>query len=272
MSHYETLGVTETANLDDIKKAFRRLASQHHPDKGGDTKQFQKIQEAYDVLNDTEKRQKYDLERRGFSDNGVRFNWNSNAVNIDDIFEHFGFQGRGPRAPKKNRDLRISINVSLRDTLESQTKTMMIRTSNNDETLNINVPRGITDGATIKYSGLGDNLFNTLPRGDLYVHFHVVPHPKFRPVDTDLLTKIEISCFDAIIGGESEIEGLDGKKFLITVPKGVQHGTKLRIKDQGLYNLQNGLRGNLLVEILITIPTNLNESMMNIIRQIRSDL
>lgn len=277
MSHYETLKVDENANSDDIKKAFRRLASRHHPDKGGDTKEFQKIQEAYDTLSDPEKRQRYDMERRGGA-SGVRFHWNGGDMDLNelnDLFSRFSFRNQGhPQAGgRKNRDLRININVSLRETLESHGKTLMIRTTNGkDETLNINIPRGINDGAVIKYPGLGDNLFATLPRGDLYVNFHIDPDPRFQIIDADILTKIQINCFDAIVGGESEIEGIDGKKFVINIPAGTQHGAKLRIKNQGLYTLQSTERGNLLVEILISIPRGLDDKMLDMIKQIQSSL
>jgi molecular chaperone DnaJ len=132
------------------------------------------------------------------------------------------------------------------------------------------VPRGVTNGTTIKYSGLGDNLFNTLQRGDLYVHFHVLPHDQFKANNLDIVTKKSITCFDAILGTDVEIAGIDSRIFLLTVPAGTQPGTMLRIKGEGLYAMNQDVRGNLLVELGITVPKYLNENQLNLVRQIQS--
>ena len=278
MSHYDTLNVSNTATAEDIKKSYRRLASKHHPDKGGDTNEFQKIEEAYRVLSDTTSRAEYDAELSGTRNrNGMHFTWNNQDIDVNDldsVFSNFGF---GPRSPfgqgpkqRKNRDLRIVVNLSLKDTLAQQEKTLAVNTSNSSEMFNISIPRGIANGATIRYPGLGDNLFASLPRGDLYVNFNVVADPKFQVVNEhDLLTKIEINCFDAILGGETEVVGIDGARFVVVIPRGCQPNSKLRIKNQGLYKYNSNEKGHLLVEILVTLPKNLNEEQINIIKTLR---
>lgn len=262
MSHYDTLKVSENAPQDDIKKAYRRLASKHHPDKGGNKNEFQKIEEAYRILSDPESRQRYDLERQGFG-NGARFHWDANSdgmPDLNDVFAQFGFHTgrRDPfermRQPRRNKDIRIEMAVGLEETLNHVGKTLQIQTTNGHrETININLPRGIDDGSVIKYPGLGDNFFETLPRGDLYVLVRLIPHPRFRVHHTDIICSLTITAYDAILGTHREITNLENKTFLLTVPPGTQHGTKLRIKDQGLYST-NGARGNLLVEIEVQIP------------------
>jgi molecular chaperone DnaJ len=112
-------------------------------------------------------------------------------------------------------------------------------------------------------------MFNTLQRGDLYVHFHVLPHHTFRFNDIDLLTKKEITCFDAILGTDVEITGLDNRVFVLTVPAGTQPGTMLRIRGEGLYAMNQNVRGNLLVELGITVPKNLSQDQLNLVRQIQ---
>jgi curved DNA-binding protein len=278
MTHYATLGVTETASPEEIKRAYRKLASQHHPDKGGDTAMFQRVEEAYRVLSDPNQRQQYDIERQG-GGRSFRFNMNGNDIDINDVFSQFGFGTRDPftqfraRTERKNKDLRITINVELVSTLSDQKKTVSIQTTNGQrETVEVTIPRGISHGSTIKYVGLGDNFFNTLPRGDLYVVINTLPHPRFRAHDLDLLTRVEINCFDAITGGETEIVGLDNRTFVITIPPGTQHGTKLRIKGQGLFLPNQPVQGNLIIELHITIPNNLTEEQIILVKQLQSNL
>lgn len=281
MTHYATLGVSETATPDEIKRAFRKLASQHHPDKGGDTARFQEIQAAYDVLSDANKRSQYDNERR--NPGGFRFTVNGQdfdgmPTDMQDILRNFGFPGGvfghgspfGHRHPRKNKDLRVEVTVPLAEVLQEQKKTLSVQTTTGHrETIEVTVPRGIHNGAQIKYTGLGDNMFNTLPRGDLYVVFTVPVDPKFRIDGIDLISKVSINCFDAITGGVTEIIGLDGRVFELQIPPGTQPGTVMRVRDQGLYQLGQETRGHLLIEITVTVPQNLNSRQLELLRQIQ---
>jgi len=278
MTHYETLGVSESATPDEIKRAYRKLASQHHPDKGGDTEKFQEIQTAYDTLADGDRRQRYDHERRnpGMGPGGVHFTWhNGNGMpgGMEDIFRQFGFPGGDPFAqfrqqqPRRNKDLRIEIALPLVTTLEEQTKTISVQTTNGTrDTVEVKIPRGVTTGTQIKYSGLGDNLFNTLPRGDLYVLFNVHAAENFNVHGLDLYTKFNVNCLIAIVGGSANITGLDGREFVITIPPGTQPGIKFRIAEQGLYAVNSEQRGNLYAEMNITVPIDLSQDQINTIR------
>lgn len=264
MTHYATLGIAENASPDDIKQAYRKLASKHHPDKGGDTAMFQKIQEAYSVLGDDAKRAQYDAERRGGG--GFRFTVNGQPFEhhfggMEDIFSQFGFNpfgdpfARHHQQPRRNKDLRVRIIVDLADTLEEQTKAISVKTTNNDDVnVEVKIPRGVTPGTTVKYSGLGDNLFNTLQRGDLYVQFEVREHPGFEVHGIDLLTNITINSIEAIVGCDKKITGLDGKEFFITIPAGTQPDTKLRMWQQGLWAMNQNVRGNLIVNVKLVTP------------------
>lgn len=278
MNYYEILGVNENATADEIKKAYRRLASQHHPDKGGDVAQFQNIQVAYDTLSDENKRQQYDLQRKGFGGQNVRFHWHSgdgSASDINEIFRNFGFGigddpfGAFRQQQRRNKDLRIEIPVSLVTTLEQQTKTISVATTNGERsTVEVTIPRGVTSHTTIKYSGLGDNLFTSLPRGDLYVQINVYPAENFSVQGIDLYTQASVNCLQAITGGPIFVNGLDGKTFEIHVPPGTQAGTKFRIPGQGLYQMNSEQRGNLYVEILLTVPKDLSDNQIEIIKNL----
>lgn len=264
MSHYATLGVSENANPEEIKRAFRKLAGQHHPDKGGDTAAFQRIQEAYAVLGDESKRAQYDAERKGGG--GFRFTVNGRPFEhhfggIDDVFNQFGFNpfGGDPfshmRQPRRNKDLKIRIPLNLVDTLQEQTKTISVKTANNDDvTVEVKIPRGVTTGTTIKYSGLGDNLFSTLERGDLYVQFEILSNPNFEVAGIDLITNIVINSIEAMVGCEKTIKSLDHKEFSFTIPSGTQPDTKLRLLGQGLWAMNQNVRGNLIINIKVVTP------------------
>jgi curved DNA-binding protein len=278
MTHYATLGVTETATADEIKRAYRGLASKHHPDKGGDTQRFQEIQAAYAVLEDPNRRAQYDQERRN-PGGGFRFNVNGQDFDqmppgMEDILRGFGFPGSpfGQRHPRKNKDLRVEVVMPLAETLQEQKKTLSVQTTTGHrETVEVTVPRGIHSGSQIKYPGLGDNMFNTLPRGDLYIVFTVPPDPKFKVDGIDLISRVSINCLDAITGGVTEITGLDGRIFELQVPVGTQPGTLMRVRGEGLYHLNHTVRGNLLVEIVVSVPQHLTETQLELIRQIQSN-
>jgi len=276
MTHYATLGVAEDANTDDIKKAYRKLASQHHPDKGGDTKKFQEIQTAYDTLSDQGKRQQYDLERSGRGQQNIHWQNFSNEVppDIQNIFQQFGFGGDPfaqfrQQRQKRNKDLRVDLMVPLSTTLEEQTKVIsVLTTTGSRETVEVKIPRGIANGTSIKYSNLGDNLFNTLPRGDLYVQINVHNAENFVVNNLDLYTRVNVNCLLAIVGGAVNVLGIDSKSFLLTIPPGTQHGTKFRITNQGLYQLNSDQRGNLFVEMHVTIPQDLSPDQLQIVKSI----
>jgi curved DNA-binding protein len=284
MTHYQTLGVAEDASPEDIKKAYRRLASQHHPDRGGDTARFQEIQVAYDTLADSDRRQRYDHERRNAG--GMRFNFNGQDMtghpDVENIFRNFGFHfGGDPFAqfrqqqqqPRKNRDLQIEISIPLIETLSEQTKTISVQTTNGTrETVEVKIPRGIAGRATIQYPGLGDNFFNTLPRGDLRVNVLVQPHPKFEINGLDLITTLDVDCLTAMTGGDKEVVGLDGKTFQVSIPSGAQHNMGFRIREQGLWQMNSLTQGNLIVKINITVPGNLTADQIALVNQIRNTL
>jgi DnaJ-class molecular chaperone len=284
MDYYTTLGIPKGSSDEEIKRAYRKLAMQHHPDRGGDAAKFQQIQEAYNTLGDAEKRQQYDNPQpQGFNfhfshPGGPGFN------DLDEILRQFGhgFPGGGGdpfgrfrqnHAPRRNKDLRVQITVDLASTLKENHKTISVQTSGGSRhTVDVAIPRGVQNGSTIKYSGLGDNLFESLPRGDLYVVIIVQHDPRFGIQDFDLIYNADINCFDAILGQTIEIPGLDDRQFSLAIPAGCQPGTVLRIPNQGLYALGTAHRGHLLIQINVNIPTNLTEAQLDMVRRIQVGL
>lgn len=274
MSHYDTLSIPKSATPDEIKKAYRKLASKHHPDKGGDTATFQKIEEAYRVLSDPQQRQQYDNPNPLGPDNANGFNFNFNGHNLNDIFNQFGFGPNNPfehrpPQPRRNKDIRAQIDITLPETLQDIQKTLSVVTSNNlRQTMDVIIPRGITSGTTMKYPNFGDNMFENLPRGDFYLNVNVLPDPRFQSHGLDLITRLTIDCFQAILGSEQAVPGIDGKQFIIQTPVGCQNNTKLKIAGEGLYGFQKDIKGNLYVEINIMIPKDLNQTQLELIKTI----
>jgi len=281
-THYETLGVSETATQDEIKRAYRSLASKNHPDKGGDTAKFQEIQAAYAAVETPEKREQYERERKGM---GQPFQWNNfggghqSDMDINDILRNFGFSFGGDpfmrqhqhhqQQPRRNKDLRINLAVHLADSLDLSKRVVTIKTTRGEEqTVEIEVPKGVHNNTIIKYAGLGDNFFTSLPRGDLHVHFHLLPDPRFEVSGYDLVTALDINCLDAIIGCEQEFQTLDNKTFSITIPAGTQMGTKFKVPAQGLFSAHQQQRGNLYLIANIIVPTNLTQEQLDIVRSL----
>lgn len=278
MDYYSILGVPRGASEEEIKRAYRKLAMQHHPDRGGDQAQFQQIQEAYDTLGDPQKRQAYDNPQP----QGHHFSFNFGGGDpFGDIFSQFGFgPGVDPFAhmrqqQRRNKDIRIRIHVGLAETLKEQVKTVSVQTSSGErQTVNVNIPQGITSGSTIKYPGLGDNMFSTLPRGDLIVQFVVDEDPQYSVHGIDLLYKVVINALDAMTGIAVDIPGIEGRVFNMQIPAGTTHSAKFRIPNQGLYAMnQNGqVRGSLIVEVFLDVPKCNTPQQLDLARKLRDIL
>jgi DnaJ-class molecular chaperone len=211
--YYAALGVPKTATADDIKRAFRRLASQHHPDKGGDTQKFQAIQEAYATLGDEQKRVEYDNPRPQFSG----FQGHPGGVNINDIFgQMFGQQfGQQHQHPRRSH-VRMTLWISLLDVATGGKRTVSLGTQAGVSAVEIEIPLGINDGDNVQYEGIG-------PGGsDLVVQFKISPDRTWQRDGLNLLQEIRIDIWDLILGCELTIDTLTGKKLSSQVPAKVK--------------------------------------------------
>lgn len=268
---YSTLGVQRGATDEEIKRAYRKLAAKHHPDKeGGDTAKFQEIQGAYDTLTDPQKRQEHDNPNPFGGNGGFEFHFGGGGP--QDIFSQFFSQRGGSpfqqQQPRRNKDLRINITVTLASTLTEQQKTVSVQTTKNDKfNVDVKIPRGVSNGTTIKYTQMGDNFFESLTRGDLYVIINVIDHPNFEIHGVNLVSNLEISSIEAMTGTEKEVEGIDGSTFLIKIPQGCQFGTKFGLQGKGLYQMNTAYRGDLIVNTIIKTPT-LTEAQIQILKTI----
>lgn len=239
MDLYNVLGVERTADQDQIKRAYRRLASQHHPDKGGDTAKFQRIQSAYDILGDPQRRAEYDNPRP----QGPAFSFDVNGFNFDHIFG--AFNNRFNQA--RHNHVRLTLWISLHDVAVGGTRTVSIGTPNGVSAVEIEVPLGIDDGANVQYAGIG-------PGGtDLVVQYRVHPNPKWQRQGLDLITEQRVSVWDLVVGGTSKITDIYHKQLELQIPPNTQPGTMLRLKARGLRDRERH-QGDVLVRLTTHIP------------------
>jgi len=264
---YETLNLNESATPEDIKRAYRKMAMDAHPDRGGDPERFKNINAAYETLSDPNKRQEYDFQRQhpghnpfgGFQNEmhhqHFNFNFGPGGVNIDEIFQQFHGGGPFGRRQAKNRDVQVGIAVDMASTLEDQIKVINIQSSTKTETHRITIPRGVENGATIRFSNQGDHANPNLPRGDLFVIVQFQAHPNFQlNPNYSLTTTFKISAFDAILGTVKRVTTITGSGIDLTVPPATAPGTTFKIRGHGLYVPNTATRADLLAQVEIEIP------------------
>lgn len=273
--HYKTLGVDRNANQDDIKKAYRKMAAQHHPDRGGDTAKFQEVQAAYETLSDEGKRAQYDNPQpQGFNQFG------GFPPGFEDVFSQmfggggnpFGdIFGRGQhRQPQRNRNLNIQTAITLEEAYSGKTMIANLQLpSGRDQVLEIKIPAGIQDGMTLRLANMGDDSIPNAPRGDIHLSVTVIPHNEFTRQGDDLVRNLQINCIDAMLGKTIYVNTIDGTRLEIKVPEGTQHGQVLSAAGYGMPKVNdNRFKGSLLLQINITVPKNLNNTQKELLKQI----
>jgi DnaJ-class molecular chaperone len=268
MDYYSTLGVDSSADQDTIKRAYKKLAMKHHPDRGGDTNKFQEIQKAYNVLGDDQSRAQYDMEKNGFGGGEFHFTTDNSFDPFSQMFggrgspfEQFFRQAGGGRRQQRNRDLNIRCNVTLK---QSYTGTELEANyqlpSGKLETVIIKVPAGIQSGQSIRYTGMGDDSVTGIPRGDLMVTVMVEAVEGFDRRGDDLVALVNINPVEAMVGCTKIVTLLDATGVRINLTPGVHHGSEYVTAGRGFKNL-HGRIGNLIVRVLIDIPAVVDPAM-----------
>lgn len=257
--YYRILGVTRSATADEIKQSYRRLASQYHPDKGGDTVKFQEIQEAYSVLGDEQKRREYDNPRPQFNFNGGA----PGGMNIDDIFNMFGVNMQ-----RRQMSPRIQLWITLEDVARGGPRMVSLQVGDRAATVEIEIPRGIAENDTIRYPRLS-------PDGqDLVVVYRIKPDSRWQRDGRDITTERQVSIYDLVLGAEIPIEDLTGATLMLAIPAGTQPGSLLRMRGRGLPSSTlpgraGGANGDLLVRVQGYIPTELPQEVIDAVRRAR---
>ncbi len=269
--YYKILEVDKSASAADIKKSFRKLARKYHPDVSTETNaqdKFKEINEAYEVLKDTKKREEYDqfvanggrdrqqyYSQRGQSNSNQgqqKQHYYSSDGNPEDFSEFFESMFGGARThsnqqshsqrKQKGQDTHYTFDITLEDAFNGATRTVQIESLTLDKegmvvktpkTLNIKIPKGITEGKTIRLKNQGNPSVFGGENGDLYIKVHILPHHIFSLIDNDINIIIPISPWEAALGTSIKVPTLKGEVNL-KVPANSQSGKKLRLKGYGL--------------------------------------
>lgn len=284
---YEVLGVSKSASADEIKKAYRKLALEYHPDRNkekGAADKFKELGEAYQVLSDPQKRQTYDQFGHAAFEQGAgqgpfggfggqpfggaqgqygpftyTYTTSGGNPNIDfdfggfsdpfEIFEQF-FGGGSPFGAGRQRRPTYSLTVDFMDAVSGATKKVTI----GKKTETIKIPAGVDNGSRIRF-------------GDYDVIVEVQPHPKFQREGYDIVSEEEISFSQAALGTQIEVETIHGPVKL-KIPAGTQPGTVIRLAQRGVPYVQNSNKGNHYVRIKIVVPKNLTSEQKKILEEL----
>ncbi|HEY4416903.1 MAG TPA: DnaJ C-terminal domain-containing protein [Verrucomicrobiae bacterium] len=301
--YYQTLGVPRTASEADIKKSFRKLAREYHPDVAKDKKKaeekFKEINEAYEVLSDPDKRKKYDelganwksgAEFRpppgagGFGGQPFRGghagaeSFEFDGTGFSSFFEQMfggrrqgggGFNPRGNHSAgnfaERGADIEGDIMVSLEEAAQGSVRTVNIRHADRSESHQVRIPAGVTEGQKLRLSGRGENGRSGGENGDLYLNVRFAKHPDFEVDGHNLIYELELAPWEAALGTEISVPTL-AAKVNIKIPAGTQSGQKLRVRGRGL-----GKNGDLLVATKIVVPMKLSEAEKKVWEQLQRE-
>jgi DnaJ-class molecular chaperone len=294
--YYDVLGLAKSATQTDIKKAYRKLAKQHHPDhnkndpKSGE--RFKEISEAYEVLSDEDKRAKYDQfghagPAAGFAGapGGVRwstqggqgvdvgdlgdlfdFDFGGGGHNGGSVFERL-FRGQGGRAGRGHveeppADVEHSVELTFEQAVVGTTIDMRL-VGRGTEHISVRVPPGVRDGQKIRVKGKGQA--GSRASGDLYVVCRVLPHRYFQRIDDDIFLSVPITITEAAFGAKIDLPTIDGVRA-VTIPPGTSSGTKLRLAGLGVPSPKDGTRGDQFAVIKIVAPRNMTAEQEGLLR------
>lgn len=282
--HYQKLGINRGASEKEIKQAYRKLARKHHPDvnpgdKAAEAK-FKEINEAYEVLSDSEKRRKYDQfgdkwkfadqfegEGRstfgGFGPKGATFDFSDlGDLDLGSIFSNLGFGGKTRAGTRSRRKQAIEkpVEISLEEAYSGTVRTIDM----DGRRLEVKIPPGVGDGSRVRVAA--DNRSSAMA---IHLVISVKPHQSFERKGDNLHMEVPVSLNDAMLGGEVDIPAMKGK-LVLKIPPETQNGKVFRLAKQGMPRLGNSGQGDLLAKVRIVLPTNLTEREKELFRELRS--
>ena len=252
--YYAILGVDKSADDDTIKKRYRKLARELHPDKTKGDKtleeRFKAVSEAYDILSDKKKRAEYDQARTLFQQGGIPnggFQGNFSAGGFGDLGDIFGNLFGGQRGPRRGADMQAQATISFRESINGTQLTF----NSPSGPVTTKIPAGVHDGAKIRVRGKGAQ--GEAGPGDLYITINVSPHSVFSRREDNLLITLPVTFPEAALGADVPVLTLSGEEVTLRLPAGTANGKTLRIKGRGITR-KDGSAGDLLVTIEVTVP------------------
>ena len=266
---YKILGVDKKASADEIKKKYRSLARDLHPDKTqGDAaleEKFKAVSEAYDILSDSKKRAEYDEARSLFERGGFRAPTGGGGFQGGDFSDIFGggnpqdifanlFGGGGRRGPRKGSDLQTESTITFKESVFGTTLDLKLNTDGNGpQNISARVPAGVNDGAKIRVKGKGAP--GEGGAGDLFIQLHVKPHPIFSRKGEHLTLTLPVTFAEAALGADLKVPTLSGDDVTVRLAPGTPTGRVLRVKGRGIK--KGAITGDLLITIEVQVPRKL---------------
>jgi len=289
--YYKILGVSKAASAEEIKKAYRKLALQYHPDhnkgnKSAETK-FKDLNEAYAVLRDPEKKKQYDM----FGAEGFQNRFTQEDIfkgfDLGNIFREFGLGGtgrgqrnfgqrnfgqmfggmggqgncgfQGQKQGIQGQNLVYELPMTLEELFKITKKTIGYQVNGRQERVTVKIPAGITGGKKLRLQGKGQPGLYGAPPGDLHIQIKEVRHPVFRRENSTLHLKQKIEFSEAVLGTEIEVPTIEKKVLKLKIPPGTQDNARFRLKGYGMPSSNNSGRGDAYVEIGIAVPKEITE-------------
>ena len=263
---YKILGIGKSASGDEIKKKYRSLARELHPDKTkGDAameEKFKAVSEAYDILSDGKKRAEYDQARDMFVRGGMRapqggqnfqggdFSDIFGGGNPQDIFANL-FGGGGRRGPRKGQDLQTEATITFKEAAFGTTLELRLSADGGpSQTISARGPSGVNDGAKIRVKGKGSS--GEAGPGDLFILLHVKPHAIFSRKGENIALTVPVTFTEATLGGDIKVPTLTGDEVTLRIAPGTSNGRVLRVKGRGI--TKGATVGDLLVTIEVQVP------------------
>jgi curved DNA-binding protein len=294
MDYYQLLGVDRSASIEEIKKAYRKLARKHHPDLNPNDKEaerkFKEINEANEVLSDPDSRKKYDkygeqwkhadqieaAQREqaatgshfgggGFDGGQGQPHFTGDEQDFQDIFGSL-FGGARSKARFRGQDYRAELQMGLMDAARTEKRTLHV----NGKPIRLTIPAGVENGQTIRIKGHGGAGVNGGPSGDLLITFIIANDPVFKRVGKDLHIAMDLPLYTAVLGGELMVPTLNGQVKVAVKPE-TQSGTVVRLKGKGfpIYK-QEGHFGDLLVTYAVKVPTGLTDKQKALFKELQN--
>ena len=295
---YAVLGVQKSASAEELRKAYKKLSRENHPDKkpndaAADVK-FKQVQEAWDVLGDAQKRQQYDQFGTVFGPNGPQFQQGQprggagpadfrevfgDNIDLNDLLggmfgggaggSPFGPQAGGRRGrAAQGANIEAEIEIPFVIAAEGGTQDLQLQRAGKLEHLSVKIPPGVSTGSVIRLAGQGNAGRGGGPAGDLLVTIKVAPHSYFRREGSDILIDVPITVSEAALGTKVEVPTLAEGPMVVTIPPGTSSGAKLRLRGKGVPDSKTRARGDLYVIIKLVLPPKLDAATHALFEQI----
>ncbi len=282
---YQALNIKDTATKAEIKKAYRKLASENHPDRNKDVNAedtMKEINEAYDTLGDAQKKQQYDQMKKfgghsplpfgGRPPGGQKGEWTiytdiggHGGGGFEDIFSSvFGSR----RRRNKNEDLTAKYDISLEEAFEGVNTDITFQHQGQPKKIRIIIPAGVVSGTRLKFGGKGDHSDTRLPPGDLIIQIRIKPHTIFQRNNNNLYCAVDLNVIDAILGVEVDVNTIDKKVVRVKIPPGTKHDAILKVSGYGM-NV-NGKRGILYVQTKLQVPNYITQDQKDLLLKYKS--